>query len=83
MVLSEKFSVFPGWTAKEDDAKKEILNADGMISSVYMDKPVNNIIFEYKPKSYIFGRNITIATIVLLMIYFGCILFKKRDVNNV
>jgi len=83
LVLSEKFSVFPGWTAKEDDAKKEILNADGMISSVYMDKPVNNIIFEYKPKSYIFGRNITIATIVLLMIYFGCILFKKRDVNNV
>jgi len=77
LVLSEKFSMFPGWTAKADGTEMELLNADGVITSLYLDKPVDKIIFEYKPKSYTRGMNITLATVVLLLVYFGFLIYKK------
>lgn len=86
LVLSEKFSMFPGWTAKADGNSFELLNADGVITALYLDKPVNSIIFEYKPKSYVFGRNILVITLIILMGYFGFVIyrkfFSKKDVKN-
>ena len=70
LVYSEKFSVFPGWTAKADGRNIEIYNADSMISAVYLDDSYNNIIFEYMPSSYRNGSIITLTTILLIAGYF-------------
>ena len=71
LVISEKFSIFSGWEAKADKIKREILNADIMISSVYLEGNEDSITFEYKPKPYITGLYITLITLILIIIYFG------------
>ena len=76
VVLSEKFSTFDGWGAKADGMPVEILNADAVISAVYIDKPVQSIIFEYKPRSYVIGSYVTIVTVILLLIYFSFVIVK-------
>jgi hypothetical protein len=77
LVLSEKFSVFSGWEVTADGNKRELLNADSMISSIYLDGNENTILFEYKPKPYIIGLYITLTTLILLTIYFVCRKIKK------
>jgi hypothetical protein len=77
-VLSERFSMFPGWNVKADGERLEIVGADGAISSVYVDGDYGSLMFEYKPKSYILGRNITILTLVLVLVYFGYYFYKKK-----
>lgn len=68
LVLSEKFSLFPGWTARIDDKKADILKADGVLSAVYIPEGSEKIVFEYRPKTYIIGRNITIVTLLLIIL---------------
>lgn len=74
LVYSEKFSVFPGWNAKADGKRVEILNADVMISAIYLDDYYNSITFKYQPRSYIVGSIITLLTLVLLII---CFIYNK------
>jgi len=84
LVLSEKYSLFPGWRATADGNEIEILNANSMNSAVYLDKAYNSIIFEYKPSSYRVGSIITIITILGLVVYFLFhILKKNRKTANV
>ncbi len=77
IVLSEKFSTFDGWEAKADGMPVEILNADVVISAVYVDKPIESIVFEYKPMAYVLGRNITIVTMLFVLGYFVFLVFRK------
>tara|TARA_Y100000310_G_scaffold36378_1_gene34269 strand:+ start:67 stop:2460 length:2394 start_codon:yes stop_codon:yes gene_type:complete len=79
LVISEKFSVFPGWTALADGNTKQILNTNAMISSVYLEGNENNIIFEYKPISYTIGLYITLITLILIIGYFS---YKKIKAKN-
>jgi len=77
LVLSERFSMFPGWWAKTNEGKNlEILRVDGAITSVYLDGE-QSAIFEYKPRSFVVGTWITIIALISLSVYF-IIYFKKR-----
>ena len=79
LVYSEKFSVFPGWTVKNQDKKKlPLLNANAMGSAVYLEGNEKSLIFEYKPKSFIIGSIITVTAIILLIIFFMYNLFKRK-----
>ncbi|MAG08654.1 hypothetical protein CMO89_04220 [Candidatus Woesearchaeota archaeon] len=71
LVLSEKYSMFPGWTAKSGGKIKNIYNVDGVISAVYLEGDEENITFEFKPGSYRTGFAITIITLLFVIIYFG------------
>lgn len=68
LVLSERFSNFPGWIAIGND-KKEIFRANGIITAVYIEKD-DKITLEYKPKTFKNGLWITAITSILLIIYF-------------
>jgi hypothetical protein len=71
LVYSEKFSVFDGWTAIDSNNKEhELLNADAMISSVYLEGDEGRMVFEYAPKSAVIGTAITLITALLLLSYF-------------
>jgi hypothetical protein len=68
LVLSEKFAMFEGWSAEKESDNVDILKADAVISSVYVDSP-GTIRFSYKPKSFGLGLMITIATLLIIFIY--------------
>ena len=78
IVLSEKFSVFNGWSAKSSNSEYNVLNANGMASAVYIDKPVNSIIFAYSPKSVVIGKWISAASLIVIIIYFCFLYIRKR-----
>ncbi|MBU0628033.1 MAG: hypothetical protein KKC75_02500 [Nanoarchaeota archaeon] len=82
LVYSEKFSVFDGWKASSNKKQLEIYNADAMISSIYLDGTQKNVIFEYKPKSYTTGLNITVITLLILLFYGIYSIYKKHKEKN-
>jgi len=76
LVLSETYANFPGWNAFADGKKAEILNANNIISSVYLDGNINSIEFKYQPKSFKYGFIISIVTLAILISYLSRKLFK-------
>ena len=82
LVLSEVFSMFPGWTAKADGKILPIERVDGVISAVYIDKPYKSVVFEYKPRTYVIGKNIAIATVILILVYTGYCFIKKSPTER-
>ena len=76
VVLSEKFSLFDGWSAKTDNKNLDILNADNVISAVYADSS-EKIEFEYTQKSFKKGLIISLFTLLTIIIYFLYMSRKK------
>lgn len=68
LVLSERFAAFDGWSAEKDGNKVDILMADAIISSAYVDSP-GTIRFSYKPKSFDLSRAISLTTLSIIFIY--------------
>ncbi|MBW2975444.1 hypothetical protein KY366_07020 [Candidatus Woesearchaeota archaeon] len=70
LVYSEILTHYPGWIARADSMKKEIERADGVIGAVYLDKPVQEVILEFKPASFVIGSVITVMSIIALILFF-------------
>ena len=68
LVLSERFSDFPGWQASGKN-KKEILKANAIITAVFVDND-DEVTFKYKPKSFKNGAIISLVTLSLIIFYF-------------
>jgi hypothetical protein len=68
LVLSEKFAMFEGWSAEKNGNNVDILMADAVISSVYVDSP-GTIKFKYRPKSFNLGLMISLITLLIIFIY--------------
>jgi hypothetical protein len=79
LVYSEILTHYPGWIAKADGEEKDIQRADGVIGAIYLDSPTEEVILEFKPKSFRNGSIITIITILLVVIYFIYRKFKKSN----
>ncbi len=69
LVLSEKYSLYD-WKSSIG----KIYQTNGVLSGVYIDKPVDEVVFEYKPDSIRKGRIITVITIIITV---GILLFPK------
>lgn len=67
LVLSERFSNFPGWQASGKGGKK-ILMANGIITSVFVDND-GIITLKYKPNSFKNGLIISVITFIAVLIY--------------
>ena len=78
LVLSEKYYLFPDWTAKINGKEKEILRANGVVSAVYLNGESGNLVFRYKPKSFIIGAWISSITLLAILGYFVFVFIKKR-----
>ena len=70
LILSEKLNLFPGWTAKIDNKKTRIMQADGIISAIYIPEGSNKLVLEYRPGSFVKGAWITSLTLLIMMSYF-------------
>ena len=83
LVMSEQFSLYPGWHARDETGrKKDIQRADGVISAVLLDGSEKKIIFEYAEKSFFKGALISSVTLLLIVIYFVYYFWKKRGQKN-
>ncbi len=70
LVLSERYSAFPGWIAYDSRNEYQILQADAAISAIYIEKPSGPIYFEYRLKSFQMGSLITIMALLGIIAYF-------------
>jgi hypothetical protein len=68
LVLSEIY--FPGWKAYDNGKEIEIYKTDYVLRSVYLEKGNHEVVFRYKPKSYIIGKVISTFTLLVLAVYF-------------
>jgi hypothetical protein len=74
LVVSEKFSMFPGWETNVG----EIFRADGIISTVYVEH-AGEVVFDYKPESFVLGRNVSVGVLVLILSYFGFLFYRRKN----
>jgi uncharacterized membrane protein YfhO len=62
--LSELF--YPGWQAYIDGNKALTLRADYLLRAIPMPAGRHNVVFVYRPASFLIGAAITIFTLLLL-----------------
>jgi len=68
LIMSERYSTYPGWIAKQNNNKLNIERANGIISAVKVNQ--GEISFKYSPKSFFYGKTITIIAIIGIIIFF-------------
>lgn len=67
LIISQNY--FPGWVYYNDNKKAEVEKYQDVFQSVKVAPKTEEVILKYAPKSYELGKTITIATIVLLLLY--------------
>ena len=82
LVLSEQFSMYPGWGASDGTSVKKIYRADGVISAVYINGNERQIIFTYKEPSFLKGALISSATLLFIIVYFTYFLIRRYKHNK-
>ena len=78
LVLSEKFSSFPGWKAAISGRELKMHKADNVITAVYLNGELGNLTFRYYPESFKKGKIITIAAVLILLVYIVYIAYLKK-----
>jgi len=77
LVLSELF--YPGWRAYIDGDKVQILRADYLLRAVPLTAGRHNVVFVYRPASFLIGAAITIFTLLLLGALYLLLYFRPPD----
>ena len=77
LVLSERFANFPGWKATINGKELKIYKSDVVISAVFLQGEKGELTFKYYPDSFRKGKIITIATILILLIYGLYIIYSR------
>lgn len=75
--VSEKYTLYPGWTAEIDGKEADILLSNGVLSAVYVPPNSGEITFKYYPDSFKKGLRITAFSIIVVIVYFGYLVYKK------
>ncbi len=79
LVASERFAHFPGWKAALNNNQIEMFKADNIITAVYLDGQAGELKFEYKPRAYRIGKIISLFSVIVLIGYFGYILYSRKS----
>lgn len=66
LVLSDLH--YPGWSVYVDGMKQEVLRANSMLRSVYLNKGRHEVRFAYEPFSFRLGAGISLAALVLILV---------------
>jgi hypothetical protein len=66
LVLSDSFD--KGWKAYDNGREIEVLRANYILRSVYLDTGSHEVIFKYEPKSYKLGKQISLVTFIIVIL---------------
>ncbi len=60
---------YPGWEAKINGVKTQVLPFENTFRQIYIPAGKNQVIFEYKPKSFNIGLAISLVSTVIIFLY--------------
>ena len=78
LVVSETYSLFPGWHVKVDNKKAELFRANGVVTAVYIPKETEKVNFWYMPRSFVNGAIISILGLIMIIGYFIYKFYRKH-----
>lgn len=78
LVMSELYSMYPGWHAAADRKDASIYRANGVASAVYVQNN-EKVAFSYFPNSLKLGLAITLATLLAIISFFVYSRFKQVE----
>jgi hypothetical protein len=78
LVIAESY--YPGWIALINNKKYEIKLFDRYFKSVQVPTGTNQVTLKFLPDSFVFGKTITLTTILFLIIFFWYNSNKNRRV---
>ncbi|GAC1446194.1 MAG: YfhO family protein [Pyrinomonadaceae bacterium] len=67
LVLAENF--YPGWHVKIDGREQEVLRVNYNLRGVSLSSGRHDVEFSYRPKSFLSGATISIAALVVLLLW--------------
>ena len=70
----------PGWRVKIDGQDSEVIIADGAFKSVFVPAGEHQVVFRYKPKSFVYGLILSSISLVILVssyLYFSLLSRKN------
>ena len=67
LFISERYTLYPGWTAKVDGVKTDIILTDGVLSSIKLPAGSRTVEFSYMPNSFKIGMLLCILMIFALI----------------
>ena len=70
LVVSEKYSLFPGWKVSVNNNQANILRANRVISSVYIKNPQSEVDFFYSSSTLSTSSIISGIAVLLILAYF-------------
>jgi hypothetical protein len=65
LILSE--AAYPGWEARVDGAPTAVETVDGLFRSVRFPEGRHEVVFEFRPRSLLFGAALTVAGLIALI----------------
>jgi Bacterial membrane protein YfhO len=68
LLLSELFTLYPGWTARVDGQPAELLRADGCITALRLPEGARRVELSYWPPGLTVGLGMSMATLMLLVV---------------
>jgi len=75
LVVSEMW--MPDWVAEVSGVQQDVLQADYTFRAVYVPPGTHSVHMVYRPRPWLIGLGITIATTVVLVIW-ACVAFARR-----
>lgn len=79
LVLLDSF--YPGWRVLVNGKEQEIVRANGLFKAVFLEPGMQQIVFTYRPRSFVWGLRISLISVCLVAI--GLWIWRpKRHVPN-
>ncbi len=76
LVLADSW--FPGWEAEVDGVRRPVLRANGLHRAVRVEPQNRTVTFSYRPGSWRAGLLLSLATFMVLGLFFGLALRSRR-----
>jgi hypothetical protein len=80
LILTDSY--YPGWEAKVDGGKADILRANYVFRAVPLSGGRHRIVFEFRPKSFFYGSLLTMVGIIIAFLWGLVIIRSKRNVSG-
>jgi hypothetical protein len=77
-VASERFAHFSGWGASINGKDIEMFKADNAITALFLEGEKGRLVFKYNPDSYRRGKLISLVAVIIIVIYFCYLIFRKN-----
>jgi hypothetical protein len=66
LILLDSF--YPGWKVLVNGREREVLRANGLFKTVFLDPGIHKIVFAYQPQSFFWGLRISLISLCLVIV---------------